>query len=372
MNKPHPPVRHQMIVDHEAMTISVAGRVFDKPDLSRRSEWDFDFKGEICGYPDTPRETRAWNKFYAEMLGCKFNWRFFGTNYHLWIGSKMTQRTGNMLKFEGKRWNHFDTDLVRKAHAVLPYINEAERDGLYNLIPIIIAYGAAPHAIRADVGRGAWRRVANNSVTRNKLIMSALRRCGKDGKSQLFKLLEISSGVMREIHAADEDEIVAARITPKKRGVEFRETLHTVRDTRRMLLPSEFNPDWGYARMRQEHELATRAMMHRRYSDKKFADDWSIQERAYSAHLLTSQAEIAIEGELQHHCVASYARESAMGNYAVFRIEGKERATAGVINGRVEQIYGACNSPVSDECKAFSYAVATKYAEHLRAARRAA
>ncbi len=347
------------------MTIAVGNRVFDKPDLFRRPEWDFEFKGEICGHPDTPRETRAWNKFYAEMLGCKFNWRFFGTNYRLWIVSKMTQRTGNMLKYEGKNWNRFDTDLVLKAHAVLPYVNEAERDRLYNLIPIIVAYGAGPQAIRAEIGRGAWRRIANNSVTRNKMIMNAVRRCGSENKTAIFKLLEIPSGVMREIHNADEDEIIAARISPRKQGLIFRETLHTVRDTRRMLLPNEFNPEWGLVRFRQEHECATQAVIQRRYSDKKFAGDWSFEEKGFSGRLLTSQSDIATEGAIQHHCVASYARQAAMGQYAVFRIEGKERATAGAFKGRIDQIYAACNSPVSDACKAFSYTIATKYAEYL-------
>lgn len=365
----HKPARYPMVVDHAAMTITVGDRVFDKPDLFRRPEWDFDFKGEICGYPDTPRDTRAWNKFYAEMLGPKFNRRFFGANYRLWIANKMTQRTGNMLRIEGKNWRNFDHNLVQKAHAALPYINEAERDGLYNLIPIVVAYGASPQAIRAEIGRGAWRRVANNSVTRNKLLMNAIRRCGQ---TALPKLLEIPSGVMRGIHQADEDEIIAARITPKKRVREFLDTLNAVRDTRRMLLPNEFNPAWGYARIRHEHERATRAIMQRRYSNKKFAADWSFEENGYSGHLLTSQAEIATEGEVQHHCVASYARPAAMGQYAIFRIEGRERATAGVADGRVSQVYGACNSPVSDACKAFSYTLATKYAAHLRNLARAA
>lgn len=362
-----------MVLDHQAMTITVKDKVFDKPDLFRRPEWDFELKGEICGFPDTPRNTKTWNKFYSEMLGCKFNWRFFGCNYALWIGGKMTQRTGNMLKLEGRHWWHFDHDLVRKAHAVLPYVNEAERDGLYHLIPIIIALGKSPQEIRATIGRGAWRRVANNSVTRNKLIMNAIRRCTrKDHDNPLPRLLEIPSGVLREIHTADDDEIMAARISPKMRGVEFRETLHTVRDTRRMLLPSEFNPEWGYARIREEHERATRALVKRQYSDKKFADEWTFSEGGFSAQLLVSQAEIATEGELQHHCVASYARQAAMGQYAVFKIEGKERATAGVINGRVDQVYRACNEPVSDACKAFSYTLATKHAEHIRGAVKAA
>lgn len=369
MSTAHQPAKYPMVVDHKAMTIAVGDRVFDKPDLTRRPEWDFEFKAEICGFPETERRVKTWNKFYAEMLGCKFNWRFFGANYALWIGGKMSRQTGNMLRFEGKNWFRFDSELVRRAHAILPYINEAERDGLYNLVPIIIAFDAPPQTIRAEIGRGAWRRVANNSISRNTLLMNATRRAGKPA---FVKLLEMPSGVLRVVHTADEDEIIAARISPRKRPRVFLETLHAVRDTRRMLLPTEFNPNWGYARFRQEHEVATRAIMQRRYSDKKFAPEWSFEEKGYSAHLLTSQAEIATEGEVQHHCVGSYAREAAIGRYAVFKIDGKERATAGVVNGRVDQIYRACNAPVSDECREFSHTLATKYAAHLRSAVKAA
>lgn len=365
--------RYPMVVDHKAMTITVNGKVFDKPDLHRRKEFDFDFKAEICGFPDWPREQRAWSKFYAEMLGCKFNWRFFGTNYHLWISSKMTQRTSNLLRHEGRHWKHFDTDLVSRTHAVLPYVNEAERDGLFNLIPAIIFFGKSPQAIRAEVGRGAWRRIANNSVTRNKLLMNAARRCERftPNPAGFADLLEVPSGVMREINSGSADELMAARVATRKRPQEFRLAMHAVHDTRRML-GREFNPEWGMARIVREHEAATRAIMQRRYSDKRFADDWSFEESGFCATLITSQAEIAVEGETQHHCVASYARSAADGGYAVFKIDGKERATAGVRNGRVDQVYAACNSPVSKECGAFARKVAAKYAEYVGAIAKAA
>lgn len=362
-----------MVIDLASMTIRVGSWVSDKPDLLRRPEWDFDFKGQICGYPDSARDTKTWNKFYSEMLGCKFNRRFFGANYHVWIASKMTQRTGNMLSHEGKHWKQYNVDLVHMAHAVLPYINEAERDGLYNLIPIIIAYGAAPQAIRSEIGRGAWRRIANNSPSRNRLIMNAMLRCQAPERSAaFFRLLEIPSGVMRAIHGAEENEIIAARLAPRKRIPEFMQTLHIVRDTRDMLTPHEFNPQWGLARMRQEHEDATKALMRGHYSDKRFADDWAFEDGCYTAALLTSQAEIATEGATQHHCVASYARGAAKGQYLVFRIDGKERATAGIVGGQVDQVYCACNAAPSDECVAFTHKLAKAYAAAISKENRAA
>lgn len=367
--------RHELVTDPKAMTISVGSQVFSKPDLARRAEYDFHFKGQICEVPmGTGHDPKSLHKFFATMLGPRFNFRFFAANYWLWVGNRMTTRTGNMLRFEGKHWQHYDSKLVALANSVLPYINEAERDGLYNLIPAILTHSASPQDIRAKIGRGAWRRVANNSVSRNLLIMHATMRCRNEVRSDAFvRLLDMPSGVMRVVrNEVGDDEIIAARITPRKRAREFQQTLDLVSDTRRMMLPDEFNPQWGCARMRREHEQATKAIMRRRYSDKVFTPEWSFEEKGFSATLLTSQADIATEGAIQHHCVASYARSCAKREYAVFRIEGKERATAGIRDGRVDQVYGACNAHVSDECRAFAVKLAASYEAATRAATRRA
>ena len=364
-----PRAKFEMVSDPVAMTITVGKTVFDKPDLARRKEFDFQFKNDICPTPlGIGRDPKSLNKFFAEMLGPRFNFRFFAANYWLWIGGRMTQRTDNMLRYEGRHWRHYDSALVALAHSVLPYINEAERDGLYNLIPVIMAYGASPQVIRAKVGRGSWRRIANNSASRNLLIMRASRRCREKKREGAFiRLLDLPSGVLPAIiHGGlDEDEAIAARITPRKRVAQFDHTLMMIRDTRRMMMPNEFNPQWGLARMQREHDAATKAVMQRRFSTKSFAPDWQLAEDGFSAELLTSQAGIATEGATQHHCVASYARIAAMGKYAVFRIDGKERATAGVVNHIVDQVYGACNAQVSEECRAFANKVAARYAASL-------
>jgi hypothetical protein len=359
----HPRAKIEMATDPVAMTIRVGEKVFDKPDVIRRPEIDFQFKNEICpttiGIGPGPKSL---HKFFAEMLGPRFNFRFFAANYWLWIGNRMTTRTGNLLRYEGRYWQKYDAALVALANANLPYINEAERDGLYHLIPAILYYGASPQEIRAKIGRGAWRRVASNSLSRNLLIMRAARRSYRFKGDAFVRLIDIPSGVLPAIReGGDQDEVIAATITPRKRVNEFENTLNIVRDTRRMMA-NEFNPQWGLARMQREHEGATKLIMQRRYSTKAFAPAWQFAENGFAADLLTSQADIAAEGAIQHHCVASYAHNAAVGQYAVFRINGKERATAGVIGTRVDQVYGACNRQVSDECKAFAQKVAARYA----------
>lgn len=366
--------RYEIVTDERGMTVTVGPKVFDRPALYRLAERNVAVKCEICGDAPWQDGPKAAYQFYASFLGPKFNRRFQAANYWLWLGNRMTARSANMLRRDGSHWRDYNGELVWRANSALPYVNEAERDVLFNIVPVIVTFAKSPQEIRRLIGRGAWRRVANNSVTRNCRIMQAMERMRRteDGPADpaaFLRLLEFPSGVMRGVYVADDDEVIAARITPRKTAIEFQQTVHLVRDTRRML-GRAFNPSWGFARVEREHHTATREIMRGKFSDRRFADDWTFDADGFAAELLTSQLDIATEGAAQHHCVASYARQAANGGYAVFRIEGKERATAGLRGGRIDQVYGACNNPISDECRAFVYRMAEEYAANFK--RRAA
>lgn len=356
--------KFEIVSDPKTMTITVGDKVFDEPDLFRRPEGDFHFKNQICSTPINicDLDPKTINRLFAEILGPKFNRRFFAANYWLWIGNRMTTRTANMLRYHGYHWRDYNASLVKRANAALPYVNEAERDGLYHLIPAILYYKTSPQQIRAEIGRGAWRRVASNSVSRNLLILHAVLRCREvDRKDAFVRLLDIPSGILPAIeYGANENEVIAARITPRKRPLEFKHTVDIVKDTRQLTL-DRFNAKWSLARLQHEHDLATKAIMRNKYSTENFADSWKFAEDGFLAELLTSQEEIATEGAIQHHCVARYAQNAANGQCLIFKISGEERATASIENGVVEQVYGAYNSQVSNRCRRFVYKVANHY-----------
>ncbi len=234
-----------------------------------------------------------------------------------------------------------------------------------NIVPLIVCFGASPQSIRALIGRGAWRRAATNSVSRNMRILHAMGRSklreDEPSPDIFVRLLEFPSGVLRAVNGATDDERIAARITPRRKPVDFQNTVHLVADTKRMLADA-FNPMWSYARMWREHEEASRQILRGKFSEKRFAEPWAFKEAGFTAELLTSALDIAAEGGSMHHCVASYAKLASHGSYAVFRIEGRERATAGVRFGRLDQVYGACNANVSDECDTFARKLASEYA----------
>lgn len=362
--------KYPIVSDPDAMTITVGPRVFDRPRLAHTPETHTSLKDEICDGAPWHLGMKATYQFFASHLGCKFNRRFQAANYWLWLGDRMTARTANMLRRGGRHWYHYDDALVWRAHLALPYVKEAEEDGLFHLIPAIVTFGTHPQNIRRLIGRGAWRRVANNSTSRNCLIMQAVERDkAQDRRAALFtRLLEVPSGVLPYVTDAGLDELVAARIAPRKRFPEYVHTLHIVRDTHHMV-GAGFNPRWSFARMAAEHERATKAYMRGKFSEQQFAPAWTYQADGYSASLVTCQFDIAAEGHTQHHCIASYARRASKGKYAVLKIEGKERATAGLILGagvRVDQVYAACNGHVSDACHTFVHRAAREYGAQAR------
>jgi len=82
------------------------------------------------------------------------------------------------------------------------------------------------------------------------------------------------------------------------------------------------------------------------------------------------------------HCVASYAHMASQGRYAVFKIEGKERATLGLTLGSavdvdnptgnrvphamIQQCYGHSNKTISDELRATLPDIVRMYNDTLR------
>jgi hypothetical protein len=154
--------------------------------------------------------------------------------------------------------------------------------------------------------------------------------------------------------------LAAARVAPRIK--DFEQTLDVVRDTIRMADRAgvEVNYNWSYRRWNEEHDRLSWNMARKGYSEKKFAEHLSFTLQGYTFTLLTSQADIAAEGMQMRHCVASYAHTASIGNYAVFKIEGKERATLGltitatptkVLHAILQQCYGPRNQPISSELR---------------------
>lgn len=352
--------------DPSTMTISVGDKAFEKPYLWKVPEWSTDIKEEIVKdhavYGMQPKER---NQFYCSKLGPKFNLRFLAANYWLWLGDRYEKTTRDMFRVGGRTgWNKYNSELVAKAHKVEAYIKEAEADGLFHLIPAIVTFQGSPQMIRKDVGPATWRRIAANSRTRNmKLMQRAQYVTIGDAAPSFLSLLDYPSGVLLGVGSIDDDTGIAARLCERKTSRGFVKTWHIVRDARRMVGES-FNPDWSLSRIKREHDAAAIKAATARYSAERFAQDWVYEKDGWKAELLTSQLLIGSEGATMHHCVGSYGSMSAKGNYLVFKIDGKERATLGAYPNAlpdIDQVCGSYNDRVSEACMTFAYQVSNAF-----------
>lgn len=371
--------------DPETLTIKIGEHYFGTPDLWQRPETDFTIKTTICGPAGTDRIGEM-HKYYGRRLGPKFNRRFHAANYWLWLGNRFATVTANMLRRGGRvGWYRYHEGLVERANRdAYPYIKEAERDGLHNLIPAIVVFGKSPSAIRAQIGPAAWRRVAHNSRTRNALIMQAVGRdmsrmwvldvpaAEQDWPTRFVRFMDYPSSILHKAFYGNAIEMTAARVCERKTPIAFEESLHIILDAARMGV--EINPLWGLARIRREHDEAVKRDRSKKYSAVTFAKPWQFEKDGFAATLLTTPLDVAVEGGTMHHCVASYARYAQAGTYAVLKIEGSERATLGLeIHGngwKLDQVYGVCNAPVSDLCRLFALKVASNF--RIEAERKAA
>jgi hypothetical protein len=359
-----PTAIHEIIEDPATMTITVGAKVFDRPFLAHIPEWETRIKEQIVDRPMTG-DVKALNAFYCAQLGPKFNRRFQAANFYMWIGNRMSRITGNLLRKSGAvGWRLYSPELVYRANQVLPYIKEAEVDGLYHLIPAIVVFQASPSAIRREIGPAAWRRIAHNSRTRNMRIMQTVEKVsvanGVEWKDNFVKLLEVRSGLLGGFMWLDENALDAARLAPRSNARSLLETTHIIRDARRMI--GQINPSWGLARIKREHDAAMLESRLKVFSAEDFTQPWVFDADGLQANLLTSPLAINVEGDTQHHCVGSYWRDASRGSYAVLKVDGKERATVGMWHSpdgwSVDQVYAACNAPVTDACRAFAFKAA--------------
>lgn len=357
--------------------ITVGKYVSTVPDLIRSAEWSYDLKEKICtengvDHPDgyyamLPREK---NRYFADLLGPKFMLRWQAAHYRMWLADTMSVQTANMLRLPGKSWRFYSDRLAHRANEVLPFINQAERDGLWHIIPAIVVWKQSPQELRASLGKGLWKRIAGHSKTRNMQLMQRTSH-GLQHKTDadagwgdyFVRLMEFPRWSLSFVQSADEAELLTAQYDRSREIDKFWDTLFYVQDTKRML-NGYLNPKWSYEQMLRAHHEAQKELHRKNYSAEPFASDWSHAGKNFTATLLNSELLIADEGAEMHHCVASYAGDAKRRRYAVLKIEGDERATCGLtFDGalwRIQQVYRACNEPVSDKCHLFAVEAAAR------------
>lgn len=256
---------------------------------------------------------------------------------------------------------------ARKVVAILKVkdkLEQAKKDGIENIAPLIIKTGNSPHEMKKQLGKGLWKKLAHNSASRNKLIVQRTRH-----GSTIEALQSMSSTALK---LDVRDEILALRDIPWKNVVggkgKVRVIARYISDYYRMQgqmgLPVSRDLKWSTTKSLHDESV-------RLYNERNrlaYIKDFNIPSdvlREFSCDgvifsLLTSGQQVVDEGREMHHCVGSYAKSVANGGYLVYKVEGDERATLGITisyeGGKAaymyQQCYKKCNEQVSAKTKA--------------------
>jgi hypothetical protein len=309
---------------------------------------------------------RVLNKGLHENFGSKITLRLNAALYNTFIKANFPRETYFAISRAGRRWNTFSPHMVDRASENKHLIDQAVKDKTINLIPLMLEFQEDLQQLRKRFGKGLWKQLAHTSKTRMKLL-APLLRYSTELTSLRTGILPLVSCYHMTTMDIDRHVLTAAKVAP--RIEDFERTLGIVRDTMRMADRAgvEVNHNWSWRRWNEEHDRLSWDVARKGYSEKKFAEDCVFTQGDYTFTLLTSQADIAAEGMQMRHCVASYAHTASIGNYAVFKIDGKERATLGltigsirdednptgsrVLHAMLQQCYGHSNKIISDELR---------------------
>lgn len=269
----------------------------------------------------------------------------------------------------------------------IPFIEQAVKDGIKHLIPIIALFKAEPKEIKKVLGSTLWKELCKNSYSRNRLILQGIdfSRSQELHIAMIKKLQAMPSSLLKS--KLNHHPYEALKLAKEELGIsyeamkssrEVRVILQEFFDTKRMLQDEgmEFNPNWSYRRLKEEHTAASRRQQevyHNRESQRnaKYAELMKIDFSTLHAGLipyefdsgvkavpLLSVKEVQSEGSAMHHCVGSYANDCAQGGYVVYSLEKDgQKSTLGIIVSKVDdhkmfmfnQHYGKCNALITDK-----------------------
>lgn len=280
----------------------------------------------------------------------------------------------------------YDARIVRLVNEKETVIEEYQKDGNNHLAAYALIIGNSAEA-KECLGKGLWKAVCNNSMTRNDTIVNIIInvQCNKQPAmtneelrllvdiinkvpSTLFKVIDFDMwGHLLTICVNTGINNIPLRVIKEKNNLlkdidkySIKVLSHIIKDTSDMCgyVGYKFNSLWSTKRIRREHDIVTK-MVEAKNNSPELLDSLAnfpktITFIGATAYLLKSRYEIVKHGREQHHCVASYANQIAAGNYVVYKIEKTDTPTATfgtdlVRNSIRTQLYGPCNSHVDDE-----------------------
>ncbi len=320
-------------------------------------------------------------QWLGEKIGYKFNTVWNGTMFGEWVlphreiiyrlcfGPFGRERVGTRLDYSPK--------LLRQFWLSKDSVIQAEKDGIFNIAPLLMHYGvpdASPRMLKNFYGNGLWRKLSHQSLYRNKM----LARFEPSEVSVLIDLPTTALKLCKPRGAMPSPAMVKAieelRLEKKLKllnSYTFSRMNYTIYDTRRMAeqLGEPFSEDWSYGRILEVHELYTQIIQQkaevRRYGPNPFktvCGPGTVRGEDFDLLLLDSPKLIQEEGQAMHHCVSSYIPDASRGDCSIYSLrdkKGNRLTTVQVyLGGRLGQHYRKYNaSPLKSESDFVNWAI---------------
>lgn len=377
--------KHEFKVDEVTKTISFAGVEFKRFQLLRKASESMSLMDAYDEQPVVGHKNPNARKFSDkyQITPAKFRKVFNAKMLNLWVDPIKEHANRFAYNSMGK----LNPTKVACIWEVLPEIEQAKKDGIYHIVPWILAEGKNPHELKEKFGKGTWKKICSQSMTRNKFIAAGSSRFRYEGSVE--DALALPSYILKRGGNSNlswkpvtkwlvENKLINSKplMFPKRREVE--QLAHMYTDTQRMSgeLGKGFSHNWGPDKMKEKHAEYVRLINLKRYSPEPYEclkgiEVKEVQHKGYVATLLDSAALVHEEGEVMHHCVGGYASSVAQGNYLVYSVtkDGKRSSTIAfrgekiaitenfkLVGGRTDwrfnQHYGYCNAYIEDKHEA--------------------
>jgi hypothetical protein len=284
-------------------------------------------------------------------------------------------------------------------------LRQYEADGNKHLQAFALMFGDAKCA-KLALGQGVWRALCKNSRSRNDLLFnktySLAKSWGKQHDREFLTNIITELNTLPTTFLKTRERDLPLIMPPKGKAFSIFATLRKafpdityktmikenkaydairiIVDTLIMAQGQEraFDKTWSLSRWHNEHNALELETTKKAYPSKPYPSmeklPLEIKEGRFTARLLNNAYDLFVEGQRQHHCVASYAYYVEQGLYAVYSItDGAEVSTLGIPaqNSHLNfQHYSACNSAIVDiDRKEFGNTLHMKMVRFLKVVR---
>lgn len=363
-------MKYVFVVDEENKSFSFAGMEFNKYKMLYTAK-------DVCALDgsNAPPIKATYDKFIEkyDITPKAFMKVHNGIMSRLWLDP--VRKYSKYLAFQGvskKPIKH----LLKRVHETLPLLQQADEDGVRNIIPILFSLGASPKEAKGILGKSLWKKLCKNSFTKNNHIRKLLPcQRGLVIPTDYETLNKFPSTLLargRNLRldmglGFDETALWVIENNKKSFGkylvqeLDNRYYCNMYNDTKRMAkkLGASFSDKWDFNKMESKHNEYTDLVNKGKYSTDRFPIltktqvKTSFEYRGYEATLLDNPKDILNEGTIMKHCVGSYSDMVAEGKYLVYSItkDGKRSSTLGihvnnniVLNTNVKVVGGIATS----------------------------